>query len=595
MADIKGITIQLDADTMPLEKGLRELNKVTKDIDKELKEVRAGLKFDPKNVELLTQKQTLLTQKIEETKKKVDALKDAQKQAAQQLANGEIGEEEYRKLSREVEKAESQLNTFGDQLKETNAQLKDAQKPLQEASEKLGDIGEKSKQAADKMAPISTAAGVAAGAAVGLAVSLGDQLTGALRDLQSQTGATEEEMAELETIMRDMYTAGWGESYDDLADAMAAVQQATGFMGDELQEATENALMLRDTFDWEVPEQIRAVNQLMKYFGVTSDEAFNLLAQGAQSGLDQNDNLLDTINEYAPAFEEMGFSSEEMFNALKSGADAGVFDIDKLGDAINEFSIRATDGSDSTRQAFEDLGLNADEMQDKFLQGGDTAQEAFQQVVDALANTEDPMLQNQAGIALFGTMWEDTGAKAMLALGDTQGEITKTSDALANIDASSVETLGEKFEILKRTLIEELLPPLQEALMPILDAVITKAQEWGEKLGEVDPKVILVITAIAGLVAAIAPLLALFGMISTGISALLPVIGLLISPWGLIAAAVVAAVVLITSNWDSLKAGAIELKDTVVEKWNALKEGISQAGENIKTAVSDAWENGRMF
>ena len=113
-------------------------------------------------------------------------------------------------------------------------------------------------------------------------------------------------------------------------------------------------------------ESTRAADMMMRQFSITSEEAFNLIAHGAQNGLDKNGNLLDSINEYSVHFEQLGFDAEEMFNMFSNGAETGVFDIDKLGDAVKEFGIRAKDGSNTTVEAFELLGLNANEMQAKF-------------------------------------------------------------------------------------------------------------------------------------------------------------------------------------------------------------------------------------
>ena len=140
---------------------------------------------------------------------------------------------------------------------------------------------------------------------------------------------------------------------------MAKVEQQTGMTGSALESTTTNALALRDVFDWEVEESVRAAQMMIDEFGVSSEEAYNLLAQGAQNGLDKNQNLLDSINEYSVHFSQMGFSAEEMFGMISSGAAEGVFDIDKLGDAVKEFGIRAKDGSDATMEAFKSLGLDA--------------------------------------------------------------------------------------------------------------------------------------------------------------------------------------------------------------------------------------------
>src|SRR4030042_1879790 len=108
----------------------------------------------------------------------------------------------------------------------------------------------------------------------------------------------------------------------------------------------------------EVNESIRSADMMMKTFGDTGEEAYNLIAQGAQWGLDKNGNLLDSINEYSVHFQQLGLDSTDMFNMFQNGAMAGVFDIDKLGDAVKEFGIRVKDGSDGTKEAFKMLGLD---------------------------------------------------------------------------------------------------------------------------------------------------------------------------------------------------------------------------------------------
>ena len=136
----------------------------------------------------------------------------------------------------------------------------------------------------------------------------------------------------------------------------------------KLKELTKYAILLSDTFEFDVKESTRTANMLMKQFGLTGEESFNLIAQGAQKGLDKNGDLLDTLNEYAPYYKRMGYSAEEFMNALVNGTEAGTFSVDKLGDAFKEFNIRAQDTAASTTEGFELIGLNADKMRKKFAQ-----------------------------------------------------------------------------------------------------------------------------------------------------------------------------------------------------------------------------------
>lgn len=118
---IAGITIEIGGDVKPLNKALEGVNKKSKDLQSELKDVNKLLKFDPKNTELLAQKQTLLSKSITNTKEKLESLKKAEKQVQDQFKRGEIGEEQYRALQREIVHAEQDLKGLETQAKESNA------------------------------------------------------------------------------------------------------------------------------------------------------------------------------------------------------------------------------------------------------------------------------------------------------------------------------------------------------------------------------------------------------------------------------------------------------------------------------------------
>lgn len=115
-----------------------------------------------------------------------------------------------------------------------------------------------------------------------------------------------------------------------------------------LQNVTESAFALRDTFGYEIPESTRAAKAMMDNFGTSGEEAMNLIAAGAQNGLDYSGELLDSISEYSVQFAKVGLDADDMFKVLQKGAESGAFNLDKVGDAVKEFSIRAIDGSDTT-------------------------------------------------------------------------------------------------------------------------------------------------------------------------------------------------------------------------------------------------------
>jgi len=349
---------------------------------------------------------------------------------------------------------------------QANASIDETDNKAEKTSKTFGEmVG----SAARVGAGIAMAMGTAILAVGGLAVKLTDDLQKSLNGVQASSGATDEEMVGMKDTMLEIYNANIGESFDDIGRAISEVGKQTGATGEELKSMTKNALLLRDTFEFEVTESTRTADMMMKQFGISGEEAFNLIAQGAQAGLDKNGNLLDSINEYSVHFEQLGFDSEEMFNMMANGAKSGVFDIDKLGDAMKEFGIRSKDGSKTSSDGFNALKLDAGAMTKAFAEGGETSKAAFDKVIKALFELKDPVAQNSAGVALFGTQWEDVGAKGIEAMVNTQGEISKTVDALGKINEVKYNTFGEATEGIKRNLETGILLPLGEEIMPMMN------------------------------------------------------------------------------------------------------------------------------
>ena len=299
------------------------------------------------------------------------------------------------------------------------------------------------------------------------AVNFKAEFESAMNTLQVQTGMSSKEMEKYNGIMKEMYNKNYGESFDDIAQSIATVAQNSKEVDPaKIQELTEGALTLRDAFGFEVNETMRAANMLIDQFGISGEEAYNLIAQGAQNGLNKNGDLLDTINEYAVHFKQTGRGAEDFFNMLENGAEEGTFSVDKLGDAWKEFGIRAKDTTNTTTEAYEILGLNADEMRAKFAAGGESAKQATDTILTALFSMDDAVKQNQAGVDLFGTMWEDLGADAIKALSDTNGEIATTKNSLEEINKVQYSGFKNELEQMGRELQTSVFEPLAEKVIP---------------------------------------------------------------------------------------------------------------------------------
>ena len=136
---VKGLVVEIGGDTSGLQKALSEATKITGSLDSELRKVNKSLKLDPTSLTLATQKSTLLKEQIKETKTKLDALKQAQKEADNAIKNGtEISADKYRALEREISDTEAKIKTLKNELKDSGASGF-----LQSVSDKLGEIAGK--------------------------------------------------------------------------------------------------------------------------------------------------------------------------------------------------------------------------------------------------------------------------------------------------------------------------------------------------------------------------------------------------------------------------------------------------------------------
>lgn len=327
----------------------------------------------------------------------------------------------------------------------------------QKAASKTGDAIGKALSSGFKV-------GVAAAGAVTTAlVKIGTEYQSATGQISAATGATGAELESLQGVMENVYGNNYGDSMADVADAVATVsQQMKGLSDGELQSVTEGAFALRDVFQYDVAESVRAANALVNNFGISGDDAMNLIAAGSQNGLDFSGELLDTISEYSGQFAKVGIDADQMFQIMQAGADSGAWNLDKVGDAIKEMSIRVVDGSDTTAAGFQAIGMDADIMAQKFAAGGETAQQAFQDTIQALAGMEDPVQQNIAGVNLFGTMWEDLGPEVVAQLASITDEAYAAGDELQKMQEVKYDNLGDALKGLGRQLEVELLPLANE-------------------------------------------------------------------------------------------------------------------------------------
>lgn len=484
------------------------------------------------------------------------------------------------------------------------AQARDLEKRFNNVADVFSHAGDAFTSAGETLTKSVTAPLAAVGTA---AIKFSSDSQNAFQQFAAATGTATDEMGKYKDMINNVYKDNFGESINDVAEAMATVNQNMSYLDDSaLQRCTEYAYTLSDTFGYDVAESTRAANSLIRNFGIEANEAFNLIVQGSQNGLDFSGELLDSINEYAPQFKKMGMSADEMFSVFVNGAQNGAFNLDKIGDAVKENAIRAIDCSDTTAEGFKALGLDATETAKKFAAGGEAADEAFNQVIVGLSAMEDPIERNTAGVNLFGTMWEDLGPEVVMSLSTTNNAIDMTRESMESLVNVKYDTLSGALGGLWRTIQVDVLQPIGNQLIPYVTKGINAIQKFTDKWNKLGPATQKTIVKFAAVAAAAGPVLLGFGKVSTGIGTLVSDTGkigsvlkkltgasgfsglakVMTGPFGIAAAAVAAAALLIYKNWDRIAPILQKIGDRFVEFWQTVKPQLEPFIEFVEKIAS---------
>ena len=515
--------------------------------------------------------------------------------------------EKYRNLvleqgqsTQEARQLATQISNLSGELNENRNRLNNASNAADELDQSLTETEQSAEKAEGGFTVLKGAIANLVAQAITKAVDTlkelvtqANEVDKAINSLEASTGASAKEMKQYESVMKDIYNANYGESYDDVANSISQVIQTMGKLNKtDLKNVTTNGIALRDTFGFEMNESMRAVNSLMDQFGITADEAYNLIAQGAQKGLNQNGDLLDVINEYSVQFKNGGYSANDMFNMLKNGADAGVWSVDKLGDAVKEMGIRFSDGTvvealNENRKALDLSKKEVNALQVEYNRGGDSAQKAVGKMIDSILNVKDETKRYQLGVSVFGTMWEDLGADAIKSLMSTKGELTSTKKSMDDIKKTKYDDVGSSLQQLGRMFKEEILKPVQDQIMPKLKELVDfaiknfpemvqAAKDFVKELKEWIPTLITIGTAIAtymvatkiiAFVEAIKNGTIALKLMSAAQTALNAVMSL--NPIGLVVAAIAALVVAFIMLWKKSDA----FREFWINLWENIKEG----------------------
>ena len=280
---VRGITIELNADTSGISKGLKSVNSEIKSTQSQLRDVERLLKLDPTNTQLLAQKQRLLKDAVSETTTKLDTLKKAQEEVGKTLKETGEGQQQYDALTREIVSCEQELK----KAEKTASGFNVTAAKISATADKMASG---LSNAADKTRVLSMAAGGVL-AALGGAAYKAAQSADDLNTLAKQTGFTTAELQKMQyaadriDVPMETITSAAAKMTKQLANnekKFAALgvetRNADGSFRDvnEIFNATVEALS-------QIPNETERDSAAMEIFGKSANELAGIIDDGGAS------------------------------------------------------------------------------------------------------------------------------------------------------------------------------------------------------------------------------------------------------------------------------------------------------------------------
>lgn len=691
---VKGITIELNGDATGLDKALKGVEGTLKKTEISLKDVTKLLKLDPKNTVLLKQKHDLLQKSIVETKNKLKQLNEANKQVSASYKNydkwkaayepikaetdqtkkkieelkasmsklekgGKIDTDEYKKLQAEVDESSNHLKELKEQAKavdeefgkpispekynalqreiaETKQHLKELEKTSGSASAAMEKIsksaekfGKKTEQIGKKMMPVTAGVTAIGTASVVTANNFEDAMSQAAGALDNPM----EQMGEL----RDLAIQMGQETIFSATEAGNAITELAkgGLSEGQIQAgALQTAMDLAAASGMSLGDAANVVVQTMGAFGIeanNSAEAASALAGAAAASSTDVQPLTEALAQCSAGAKNAGWSVQETTAVLGKFADAGITGSD-AGTSLKTMLQRLSAPTDKAATMIENLGIQTRDSNGNMLGASEMAEELQNKLGGLDAATRDAALQT-----IFGS--DAMRAAIILTSSGAEGlekyeKATNDQEAAQRMANSQMGEGSRAIEELKGSL-ETASIIIGDTLAPIIQKVAEFITDLVNKFTSLPQGMQTTIIAIAGIVAAVGPLLILIGKMSLGVSAVAKAFskmtdagkiagdvfdfikGAATSLFGAIAAhpviavitAIVAALVMLYQKCEWFRDGVhavidtisgffknlgksiIEMKDKAVEAFGNMVEGAKNKASEIDKAVREGFQS----
>ena len=347
--------------------------------------------------------------------------------------------------------------------------------------------------------------------------------------IAANTNLSKAEMESLKGVATDVFKSGVTDSIDEATNATILMKSAFQDLNNEdLGKITEQVISLSKRTNTEYTDNIKAADYLMKAFGVSNKEAFDMIAAGYKNGLNSSNDFTDTIVEYSGTVKEAGYSQEEFFSMLDSGLKNGARNTDLIADSMVEFGKKLAAGD--YEEMISGMSAETQNMFNEYKNGNATVSDVMSSVQEEMKKMSPA--EQQKLLTVLGSQFEDIGTKGFLGLSTVNNEFKNVNGTM---DEATKKDPAQKWQSSWNELsasLSEVGTDILNSLQPVMDFLADVAKAFTD----LPEPVKLFIEAIAGIIAVvtlltpfIVALSFLFNPVGLAILAVVAIIGIIIA------------------------------------------------------------------
>ena len=591
--NIKGIKIEIDGDTQPLQKALKGVNQESANATKELKQIDKALKFDTGNVTLLTQKQEVLQKQVGTTREKLETLRQAQSQVEEQFKKGDIGADQYRAFQREVEVTQNLLKGYEGKLASVNQALEGNGNATKNNQTQLKELQNEQKLLASESEKVVSSFKLQE-SQMGSSASEADKLALAEKKIGAQSEIVARQIENLEKQL-EITKKEYGENSAEANKMEAELNQAkTAF--NNLNNEMKGTKSVADSAQESLGEIAKAARaELLQQFSEKLGDISEKLVDVGKEAIEAAASMQASNAQFSTVFGDMEGQAREALNNI--GKEMSIVPERLQGSFTQMASFAKTSGLD-TAQAL-DLSTRATKaaadgaaFYDKSIESVTESLQSF--LKGNFANDADlgisatETTRNAAANKLYGKSFKDLSeAQKQLTLlqmvedgnelSGALGQAARESDGLENVMGNLKQSGTNALAALGQPLLEMLIPVFQA-----LGDIIKGVADWFGTLPGPIKEFIVIIGAVVTAVGVLAPIfLSLQAIFTTSIGAMitaaLPIIGIVAG----IVAAISAVVIILKYLWETNEG----FRNAVTAVWEAISSVINTVVSEISNFI----------